>query len=104
MSALPVHDTLLKVSCENTVKKVPYFPFIILAVVSILVVALLLLLSPKPVSSVTVANYGTTYDAAGNINYCFQITNRMAEVTYVSYALEVLHNGIWFNAFPQPNG
>ena len=53
--------------------------------------------------SVAVACIGATNDAAGNTVYCFQVTNSLAVVVHGCYtAVEVYHDGIWFNALPQP--
>ncbi len=73
-------------------------------VVIVGVVSLVVLGRPKAVQSVAVLCYGTTNDSAGNTWYCFQVTNSMAEDARGSYAVEVLHSGVWFNALPQPKG
>jgi hypothetical protein len=85
-------------------KRAHHFAFLTLAVVTMLVASLLVLAPSKAVLPVAVAYYGTTNDAVGNVLYCFLVTNSMAEAMHGSYAVEVLHNGVWFNALPQPKG
>ena len=69
-----------------------------------MVVAPFVFLSPKAVLPVTVSFYGTTNDSLGHILLCFQVTNNTPDPTHGQYAVEVLHNGFWFNALPQPKG
>jgi hypothetical protein len=84
------------------VKRTHYFLFLMLTAVVIVVVVSFARL--KTVQPVIVVCCGITNDPGGKIAYCFQVTNSMAADTHVSYAVEVLHNGVWFNALPQPKG
>jgi hypothetical protein len=83
-------------------KKTHYIAVLIMTGVGILSVVVLAL--PKAAHPVTVLCCGTTNDPDGSTLYCFQVSNSMALATYGSYAVEVLHNGMWFNALPQPKG
>ena len=93
---------LLFVSFEETVKIASYFVFSVLAAGAVGGAALLLLSRSKAAPPVAVVYCGVTNDATGDTLHTFQVTNAMTGAIHGSHAVEVYHNGVWFNALPQP--
>lgn len=77
---------------------------VLLACASVVCLAVSVLLSPprRPADSVVVSWVATTNGASGTAFYIFSITNRLAENLNITRCAEVLHQGFWFNALPQP--